>query len=225
MKVIQLALVVAGMSTMSASILTYVEAAGVQTSHLGGTVIEDFNSVTPGLLASYTSPIGTYSSGGAIMAPDIFGGANLSNYVAVGQESGALSYLLTFNGPQTFFGFYWLAMDQANVLTFYNGATVLATYTGNDFISTLSSDYFGNPNSSTDPTEKFAYVYFLSDNALTNFTSIQFSNVNPGTGFESDNHTILAGGPTAAPEPSTLLTMVPALVGMLAVARRRFRRG
>ncbi len=224
MKVTLLALFLASISQMSASIIYYAEAPGVQSSHLGGTVVEGFDPTNPGALGNYISQIGTYSPGAEVMAPDIFGGANQTNYVAVGQESGTLSYTLTFTQPQTFFGFYWLAIDPANVLQFYNGTTLVASYTGSDIMASLSSAYYGDPNTSTDMTEKYAFVGFISDNTQTNITSVTFSNTDPGTGFESDNHTILAGSPLPTPEPSTLLTLVPILGGVLAMARRRTRR-
>jgi hypothetical protein len=224
MKVTLPALILATISTMSASVFFYAEAPGVQTSHLGGTVIEDFNSLTPGSLGAYVSPIGSYSSGAQVMAPNIFGGANQTNYIAVGEESGTASYTLTFGGAQSFFGFYWLAMDSANLVQFYNGSTLVGSFSESDVAATLSSAYLGDPNTSTDPSEMFAYIGFLSDNTATNFTSVTFSNSNPGTGFETDNQTILdppADPPGVTPEPSMFVMIVPALIGLVSVTKRR----
>jgi hypothetical protein len=206
---------------MSANIIFYTEAPGVESSHLGGTTIESFDSLTPGALGSYTSAIGTYSPGAQVMAPDIFGGANLTSYIAVGAESGALSYTLTFTSPQSFFGFYWQAIDAANLVQFYNGSQLVAAFSASNITAGLSSAYLGDPNTSTDATEMYAFVGFLSDNTATNFNQVTFSNLDPGTGFESDNHTILAGSSAPTPEPATYATVVPVLAGIAVAARRR----
>lgn len=225
MKLPLLTLMLASLSTLSATVLMYTEAPGIQTTHLGGTVIESFNSLTPGLLGPYLSAVGTYSAGGSVQASDIFGGANMTSYMAVGPQSGAASYSLTFNGLQSFFGFYSLATDSQNLVQFYNGTTLVASFTGSDLTAGLSSAYFGNPNTSTDPLEKFVYVNFLSDNVATNFNRVVFSSTNPtGTGFETDNHTILAGssgGEVSTPEPSTIAMLIPALGGLFAASRCR----
>jgi hypothetical protein len=65
-----------------------------------GTITENSNSLASGTLGSFVSPIGTYSSGAAIVGPNEFGGANDSNYIAVDARSATTSYTLTFNGPQ-----------------------------------------------------------------------------------------------------------------------------
>lgn len=227
MKVTLLALTLASVSTMSASIIFYAESAGAQFSHLGGTTVETFDSLNPGALGPYTSSIGNYSPGGAVVGANIWGGSNNTNYMAVGQESGGSSYSLTFGGAQSYFGFYWLAMDAANQVQFYNGSTLVASFSSSDISAILSSAYLGNPNTSTDPAEKFAFIGFLSDNTATNFTSVAFNSLNPGTGFETDSHTILAGSgviASATPEPSTLAMMVPALGALAVAARRRYVR-
>ena len=227
MKVTLLALALASVSTMSASIIFYAESAGAQFSHLGGTTVETFDSLTPGALGLYTSSIGNYSPGGAVVGANIWGGSNNTNYMAVGQQSGGSSYSLTFGGAQSFFGFYWLAMDAANLVQFYNGSTLVAAFSSNDVSAILSSAYLGNPNTSTDLAEKFAFIGFLSDNTATNFTTVTFNSLNSGTGFETDNHTTLAGSgviPSATPEPSTLAMMVPALGALAVAVRRRFLR-
>jgi hypothetical protein len=188
---------VTGFSTLSASIIITAEAPGVQATTMPGTITENFDSLTPGPLGAFVSPIGTYSSGAEIVGPNAFGGADQTNYVAVGAESGTTSYTLTFDGPQSYFGLYWSAADADNVLEFFDGATMVGEFSTATALGPLSSAYFGNPNNGDDPGEKFAFLNFNSNSPSTDFTSVEFIN-GLGTGFESDNHTILA----ATPEPS-----------------------
>src|ERR1019366_7479491 len=127
---------------MSAGVIFTTEAPGVtQSTVANATNIVNFNTLPPGAFSGATS-VGTYSSGGSIVAPDQFSG-DASKYISVGAQSGQTSYTLTFNNPQTFFGLLWNAMDSENSLTLYNGATALMTFTSSNF-SSLSSLYKGN---------------------------------------------------------------------------------
>lgn len=207
---------VTGFSTLSASIIITAEAPGVQATTMPGTITENFNSLTPGALGAFVSPIGTYSSGAEIVAPNAYGGADQTNYIAVGAQSGTTSYTLTFDGLQSYFGLYWSAADANNVLEFFDGGTMVGDFTTATALGPLSSAYLGNPNTGADPGEKFAFLNFNSTSPSTDFTSVEFLN-SLGTGFESDNHTILA--PTPEPSEYGFLLGGVALVGLL--IRRR----
>ena len=208
-------------STLSANVIFSIEAATVQQTTIPGARTEDFNSLIPGQLGTYYSSIGLYSTGAAIVAPDLFGGANSTNYISVGQESGALSYSLTFYSPQAFFGLDWTGGDGSNKLQFYNGSTLVGTFTTFDIQAALPPNfvdyipYFGNPNDGSDPLEPFFYVNFFSNDPSTNFTSVVFSNFDTTTGFESDNQSIV-------PEPSAL-GLLGAGLGAISLIRRRQR--
>jgi hypothetical protein len=208
---------VTGFSTLSASIIVTVEAPGVQATTIPGTITEDFNSLTPGPLGVFVSPIGTYSSGAEIVAANAFGGADQTNYIAVGAQSGTTSYTLTFDDPQSYFGLYWSAGDANNVLEFFDGGTMVGDFNTATALGPLSSAYLGNPNNGDDSGEKFAFLNFNSTSPSTDFTSVEFINDSFGTGFESDNQTI----PAPTPEPSEygFLFGGVALIGLL--IRRR----
>jgi hypothetical protein len=210
---------VAGVSTLSASIIVTAEAPGVQATTVSGTITESFNSLPVGALGVYVSPVGTYQTGAQIVPPDAFGGANQTDYISVGAQSGTTSYILDFNGLQSYFGLYWAAGDIRNRLEFFNGGTMVGNFTVADVLVAIAgpnfANYFGNPNTGQDGREPFVYLDFTSNALGTNFDSLRFLN-NSTTGFETDNHSVVAG----VPEPSTYALMLTGL-GLIVVAIRR----
>lgn len=175
--------------------------------------------------------IGTYvadaNNAYAIINADQFGGAGgTGRYMAVGSETGSGgAILLNLNSDVNYFGFWWSAGDQFNSITFLQNNTALATFTTAQVVALLprgpgtataingtqysASDYYGNPNSGSNPNEPYAYVDVIA-------TGLQFNQVlisNPGnSGFESDNHSIAAGvtSPPAGDVVVSTLQLTPA---------------
>jgi PEP-CTERM motif len=226
-------------SEVRAGLILTAEAPGVQTSQVPGVITEKFDEFKPGVYTTLTTPIGTYTSPGmAIVLPDLFGGAGgTGRYFAIGvQSSHTNATLMTLNGPQAYFGFWWSAADAANVIEFFSGATLLGTFNPANTLGALSSAYLGNPNPNflhQDPGEKFAYINVFGTNGTT-FDRIVFLN-DVFSGFESDNHsiratpvepplpgTLISGGITpAAPEPSTITLLGIGSLSLLGYNRRR----
>jgi hypothetical protein len=200
-----------------------VETAGLQTSAVQGVTTETFDGFSTGQYSSLTTAVGTLSTAGSleIVAADIFGGAGGSgDYFSLGAQSGSADPVtLTFNGPQSFFGIWWSAADVNNTLTFYSGATELATFNTSSVFAGLGNSYYGNPNNGGDTGEPFAYMNFNGVSGTT-FTSVVFTNNGTtSTGFESDNWSI-----SSVPEPSSLvLSSTAAVILGLALRRRRPR--
>ncbi len=209
-------------SALSASIIFTREAPGVQSTTVAGTTTETFNSLTPGTAGPVSSPIGTYS-GGIIVAPDIYGGANQTNYISVGVQSGTMSYSVNFGSLKTYFGFFWEAADFDDSVAFYNGAVLQATFTPSDILAGLPSAYYGNPNTGSDPFEAFVYLNFTSTDLASRFDRVVFMNGNLLTGFETDNHSTYDQiiPPPGVPEPSTYALMATGTLCMIGFARKR----
>ncbi len=223
-----------------AGLVVTLESAGIQSSQVAGVSTENFNSFGTGIYTSLSSSIGTYTSTGeAIVSPDAYGGSNQTNYFAIGAQSHTLSATLTLNAPASYFGMEWLAGDNQNVLDFYSGNTLIAEFsTASAFAATshtggpFGTGHYGNPNTNADAGEPFGYLNFFATGGTT-FDKIVFSNGSTGSGFESDNHSVLAAAVTppysgtvittigSVPEPATILSAASALLAVPFLALRR----
>ncbi len=200
----------------NAAIIFSLEAAGVQSTTRTGVLVENFDSLSAGALGAYTSPIGEYSTGGQIVSPNAFGGSGQSLYIAVGAQSKTTAYTLDFGTDLTYFGFYWAAGDAKNKVEFYDNGILQGSFTTASWATGLPAAYSGNPNTGQNKGEKYAFLNFDGTNGAK-FDMVKFLNNGTGTGFETDNHTILA---SETPEPATWAMMATA-IGAFAFARRR----
>ena len=233
-----LGLVAATVDRADAALILSAEAAGVQASTIAGVTTENFNEAPVGIypVTNQPSVIGTFTSPGiAIVAANQYGGAGgTGTYFAIGAQSKTTTATLTFNGAQSYFGFWWSAADSLNAVDFYSGGKLLGSFSAASALAALGSAYNGNPNGSfngtNDPSEKFAYLNITGTNGTT-IDQVVFRNSSTATGFEADNFSILAGptsvsgtpinGGITVPEPSSLAMV--SIVG-LAGAGTWFRR-
>ncbi|TRW18128.1 Npun_F0296 family exosortase-dependent surface protein [Glacieibacterium frigidum] len=147
----------------------------------------DFNDLTaPGFTGSFS--VLPTSVGGIAAAP------NSTPFLVVPSDGASASGTATFTSTNriTAFSFDWGTPDDYNTLTFRNGATVVASFTG----AGLGA---GN------------YAYTFTD--AQNVTSVDFTSSNRA--FEIDNV-----GVTAVPEPATWALLLVGF-GMVGVAARR----
>ncbi len=210
----------------------------VQATNVANANTETFNELTLGDHTAFAfagnPSFGVFLSPGiAIQNADQYGGANGSQYAAVGAESNTSSATLMLSGLQGYLGVYWSAGDAGNELQLYNNGVLVFDYSTAkvlDFLSTLpgSSSYFGNPSSSNlgqDASEPFAYLNFFatSDSQFNKVVFIQ----NGGGGFEFDNVSIAGvqqgtSGTLVSPEPgSVIIWSLLGASGFLAARRRR----
>jgi len=177
-----------------------------------GDVYETFNSVPLGN-GTFTTPSGitvsfggnaqavTGAASGLYAAPFLSGnnglnfggqpdGADTTTYLSSGSTgSDSLSEVtLTFAGPTNYLGLLWGSVDAYNTLTFYNGTTVVGTFTGDDVTSAANGD------------QSAQGTYFVNINLSDSFTSVVATSSQYA--FEFDNVAISAD-PLKVPEPGT----------------------
>jgi VCBS repeat-containing protein len=129
------------------------------------------------------------STGAPFVGP-LPGSADATNYLSIG---GGSTETITFAALENTFGLYWGSVDPYNTIDFYNGTTLVASFTGNDVSPLFANGNLGSFSSN-------GYVEFLG---LASFDKVVL-----GTGanaFEIDN--ISAGAihaELAAPLAGTL---------------------
>lgn len=231
--------ILTGASTASADTFfaSYL-AAGVQTPAGVTTNYETFNSQTPGtgLITPFVtnfngSPYtGTYTGNLVWQAADEFGGAGGTG---VYPDIFSGSYSVTISPSVNYFGLWFSALDLGNQLQFYNGSTLLYTFTPADFIHLVGAcpgtAFCGNPNPDflgEDGSQQYAYLNFYDQSGM--FNKVVFSELNGLGGFESDNHAVAVldhnpgGTPiTGTPEPATagLLACAGLTLAIFAIRR------
>jgi len=124
---------------------------------------------------------------------------------------------ISFSQEQDYFGLLWGSPDGINTLTFYNGTTPIASYTGWE----LSAPGNGPQSEGLLPNGLVAgqygggYVTFTATSSADDFTKVVLSE--PGsTNFESANYSSAA----AAPEPA-IWSMLMLGVGAIGFTMRR----
>lgn len=210
--------------TVRAAIVFTIEAPRVQQTSVEGAITENFDSLTPGSIGTYSSNIGVYT-GGSSNANDIFGGADRSQYFGVGVQSSTDEASIAFNAPKTYFGFWWSAGDGANWVEFYDGTTQVASFNIGAIIPRLSLAYFGNPDNGANANESYAYLNFTATDT-DRITRVVFRQIPLSGGFETDNHSTF-GDPLEPPgqqmpEPSSIA--LAAIGGAALLARKWYSR-
>ncbi|MCW1887873.1 hypothetical protein OKA04_24260 [Luteolibacter flavescens] len=180
----------------AAIIVSYAEAPGQYNSTLSHTQVFDFNTLPTGDLTDVTwHTVGTYDHL-TVRPADIYGGAGdpSGTQYALQGAGGVNTTTLHLDQATGYFGLWWSAGDNQNVLAFYSGETLVARFTTQTLLDAIlpHTEYRGNPqtgsNSGGNYGEPYAFVNFYAQ-AGTTWDNIVFTNAT-GSGFESDNHTL-----------------------------------
>jgi hypothetical protein len=145
-------------------------------------------------------------------------------------EVNSSKYLAVFNGDKVtinldnylnYFGIDWGAISDNNTFSFYNGNTLIKSFTTQDVnpVAPIKASQHGGQGN--------GYLHFYSDSSNDIFNKIVISQASTnGGGFESDNHSFHLGtgrftgfDPKSVPEPSVILGMV-AVGGMFLCKRK-----
>ena len=196
MRLVLFALITAALPAPAAIVVSYAEVPGQYNSTLQGTTVFDFNNLTTGNLNGVAwTGVGTYDQL-TVKPVDVYGGAGNpegSNYSVQG-AGGVNASTLNLVSNTAYFGLWWSAGDNQNVLEFYSGSTLVARFTTQTLLDALTEEpaYHGNPMTGTfaggNYGEPYAFVNFFGEGS-TNWDRIVFTNTS-GSGFENDNHTV-----------------------------------
>ena len=188
-----------------------------QFSNVPGVTTIDFESGAP------TSGFAIYSAPGpgpAVVSGNTAGSYVLSvddntddntRYLAVsilGDARGTTPVTIAFANPLDYFGLYWGTPSANNTIGFFNGDTLLQSFTGDALLSTVTSRDAVYANFFAEPGESFNKVVLSSS----------------GIAFESDNHAYKVSGSTPVPEPASSLSVFAGVVAGALVKRKQQRK-
>lgn len=170
--------------------------------------VETFNSVAKDSSVSGASGLQWQWSGSATIVNGNLSGkyaaptGDNSNYVSVPNPSSNGSATIALGGLYNYFGLWWSSIDTYNTISFYNGTSLVQSFTGSDIVS--------NANGSSS-----LYVNFLD---LPEYDNVVMSSTQYA--FEADN--IAIGNSNApVPEPGTFALLGAGLLGLGIYSRRK----
>ncbi len=179
-----------------------------QFSNVPGVTTIDFESGAPTSgLAIYSAPIGypavvTGNTGISL--------ENNTRYLAVSTLDviGISPVTIAFANPLDYFGLYWGTPSPNNTIGFFNGDTLLQSFTGDAIVSSATTNGGVYANFFAEPGESFNKVV-LSDSRRV---------------FESDNHAYKFAASTPVPEPASSLSVFAGVVAGALVKRKHQRK-
>jgi hypothetical protein len=186
------------LATIQAHALSTTVTAG-PTSTESGAVTIDFDSAPPAGWSYSGGALFTTSIGGITAVPP----GSTGNFWSVGPSGDQDGPgVVTLVGGASYYGFLWGSPDGYNTVSFYDGATLLGSFTGAAVYPPANGD------------QSIGRFFNAFAGAGETITRIEFASSQ--NAFETDNHAVIA-----VPEPETYALMLAGLGVVGFVARRR----
>ncbi|MEH2293125.1 Npun_F0296 family exosortase-dependent surface protein [Nostoc sp.] len=190
------------MSANPAGAVSLSTSSGISSTEPGAVTVDFNKGVAPtSAVAQYSSPSGT---------PTVVTGTVPNQYaqplgdptpyltispVSSNVPGNTGSVTISFIQALDYFGLYWGSVDKYNSIAFFNGSTLLNTFTGAQVPGTTAS------GSQTSPQDN-VFVNFFADQGQT-FNKVVLSSSD--IAFESDNHSYRLA---SVPEPTATLGLL-----------------
>jgi hypothetical protein len=115
---------------------------------------------------------------------------------------------IAFANPLDYFGLYWGTPSPNNTISFFNGDTLLQSFTGDAIVSSITTSGGVYANFFAEPGESFNKVVLIDS----------------GRAFDSDNHAYKFDASTPVPEPASSLSVFAGVVAGALVKRKQQRK-
>jgi len=183
-----------------------------QFSSVPGVTTIDFESGAPSSgFAIYSAP----GSGPAVVSGNTASSSiwldDNSRYLAVsvlGDARGTTPVTIAFANPLDYFGLYWGTPSSNNTISFFNGDTLLQSFSGDAVIGGVTPNAAVYANFFAEPGESFNKVV-LSDSSVA---------------FETDNHAYKVAASESVPEPASSFSVLAGVVAGAVVKRKQQRK-
>jgi hypothetical protein len=179
-----------------------------QFSNVPGVTTIDFESGAPTSgLAIYSAPF----PGPAVITDNT--GISLEDntrFLTVSpiDARGTNPVTIAFANPLDYFGLYWGTPRPSNTISFFNGDTLLQSFSGDAIVSSITPSGDVYANFFAEPGESFNKVV-LSESRRA---------------FDSDNHAYKFDASTPVPEPASSLSVFAGVVAGALVKRKQQRK-
>ena len=215
------AAIVAALGSPAHAVIVVSSSAGPGSGNPGDITFDSLTALNPPTtgpaLGLYNVGQASFNGGGIVV--NNLGGPSQNLYASPANDStnymavlANLSETISYSALQKSFGLYWGSIDAYNTIKFFDGATLVGSFTG----SSGSLGFNTTPNGNETSTNSNRYVTF--SNLV--FNSVVLGSVGQNS-FEFDN--VSSAAVSAVPEVSTWMMMILGFFGVGFTAYRRKR--
>ncbi len=177
------------------------------TTYAGASTFANGQTTFAGYSGSVVTSVATISGG--VLNADTNPGSGFDNTITNYLSAESVPVTISFNSNQKYFGLLWGSVDPGNTISFYEGSTLVDSFTGAQLngAAGVALQYYPANGS---------FVDFAANGASNYFNKVVITDTDAP--FESANYASIAAG---VPEPAAWAMMILGLGAIGAVSRRR----